>query len=189
MVRIKHRYLVVNYLYPSTITSTSHTRATDDLPALIQFHRPTPDKFDQRALREAIQDGVLDLYGEYGSGMTSQGLKIIYHSTATSTSIIRCPQAHYQMIWSALTFITRLGRVDVPVVVKVVRVSGTIKKAEEEVIRRAKDVIMRARIAEKNQSENSVQELVLASVNAAAALRRREEEVLVAEGSEEEDSD
>jgi ribonuclease P/MRP protein subunit POP5 len=53
------------------------------------------------------------------------------------------------MVWAALTFMTKLPRpVGTPVVVKVVRVSGTIRKAEEDVIRRAKLIVRRARDAE-----------------------------------------
>lgn len=83
-------------------------------------------------------------------GMVSSSLKVNYHSPATSTSIIRCPQAHYQMVWAALTYMTALPRpIGTPVVVKVVRVSGTIKMAELEVIRRAKDIILRAKMEQR----------------------------------------
>jgi ribonuclease P/MRP protein subunit POP5 len=50
------------------------------------------------------------------------------------------------MVWAALTYITHLPKpLDIPVVIRVVRVSGTIKKAEEEVIRRSQHIIKRAR--------------------------------------------
>jgi ribonuclease P/MRP protein subunit POP5 len=44
------------------------------------------------------------------------------------------------MVWAALTFITclPLKPADLPCVMQVVRVSGTIRKAEEEAIRRAR---------------------------------------------------
>jgi ribonuclease P/MRP protein subunit POP5 len=48
-------------------------------------------------------------------------------------------------VWAALSFVTRLPRpVDQACVIQVVRVSGTIRKAEEEAIRRAKAAILRA---------------------------------------------
>lgn len=48
-------------------------------------------------------------------------------------------------MWAALTYVTRLPRpVDMPCVFQIVRVSGTIRKSEEEAIRRAKLSIMRA---------------------------------------------
>jgi ribonuclease P/MRP protein subunit POP5 len=50
------------------------------------------------------------------------------------------------MVWAALTYITHLPKpLDIPVVIRVVRVSGTIKKAEEEVIRQSQHIIKRAR--------------------------------------------
>lgn len=68
-----------------------------------------------------------------------------YLSPATSTAIIRVTRAHYRLVWAALSFITKLPRpIEQDCVVQVVRVSGTIRKAEEEAIRRAKASILRA---------------------------------------------
>jgi ribonuclease P/MRP protein subunit POP5 len=162
MVRVKNRYLVVNFLYPGP-TAKSKTQ----LPDLVQIHSPTPDALKQGVILRMIRDGVEDLFGEYGSGMVTSGLKRIshypspllnlsdsfltritvnYYSPSTSTAIIRCPRDHYEMVWAALTYITHLPKpVDLPVVIRVVRVSGTIKKAEEEVIRRSQLIVKRAR--------------------------------------------
>ena len=68
-----------------------------------------------------------------------------YLSPATSTAIIRVARQHYRLVWTALSFVTRLPRpVEQECVIQVVRVSGTIRKAEEEAIRRAKAAILRA---------------------------------------------
>lgn len=49
------------------------------------------------------------------------------------------------MVWAALTFTTRLPKpIDQACVMQVVRVSGTIRKSEEEAIRRARLHIKRA---------------------------------------------
>ncbi|CAN9312293.1 unnamed protein product [Alternaria alternata] len=133
MVRVKNRYLVVNFLYPEP-PAKSKTQLSD----AIQIHSPTPD-----ALKQGL---IIQLFGDYGSGMVSSGLKVNYCSPSTSTAIIRCPRDHYQMVWAALTYITHLPKpLDIPVVIRVVRVSGTIKKAEQEVIRRSQHIIKRAR--------------------------------------------
>lgn len=59
-------------------------------------------------------------------------------------------RAHYRLVWAALSFITRLPQpIEEPCVIQVVRVSGTIRKAEEEAIRRAKATILRATAREK----------------------------------------
>lgn len=55
-------------------------------------------------------------------------------------------RAHYRLVWAALSFMNRVpvwdGR---PCVFRVVRVSGTVRKVEEEAIRRAKLLILAAR--------------------------------------------
>jgi ribonuclease P/MRP protein subunit POP5 len=59
-----------------------------------------------------------------------------YFSPATSTGIVRVGREHYRLVWAALTYVREIkGR---PCVLRVVHVSGTIKKAELEAVRRAK---------------------------------------------------
>ena len=76
-----------------------------------------------------------------------------YLSLATSTFILQCPRAHYQMLWSALTFMDHVPTTrgeGKPCIFRVVRVSGTIRKAEEEAIRQARRLI----IAAKDEAES-----------------------------------
>ncbi|KAL8679364.1 MAG: hypothetical protein Q9224_007041, partial [Gallowayella concinna] len=115
-----------------------------------RIHKPTTDGLSPQLLAKAIRDQILLMYGDYGSGITSTGLLVKYLSPATSTAIIRCSRANYQIVWAALTFMTHLPRLPdqdklQPCVMQVVRVSGTIRKAEEEVIRRARAAILKAR--------------------------------------------
>ncbi|KAF2631235.1 hypothetical protein BU25DRAFT_437753 [Macroventuria anomochaeta] len=170
MVRVKFRYLVVNFLYPEP-SSKSRT----DLPDLVQIHSPTPDAFNAGALVRLIRDAVEDLYGDYGSGMVSSSLKVNYYSPSTSTAIIRCPRDHYEMVWAALTYVTRLPKVDVPVVCRVLRVSGTIRKAEEEVIRRSQNIVKRAKAWEGRGADP-----MLSSVEKNVEKERKREDVLAA---------
>jgi ribonuclease P/MRP protein subunit POP5 len=72
MVRLKNRYLVVNYLYPA---AAGQSNSKDPLPGGLQFHQPTPDEFHQGRLLRAIQEGVAELFGDYGMGMVSTSLK------------------------------------------------------------------------------------------------------------------
>ena len=106
---------------------------------------------------------VSSLFGDYGSGAIADSLSgkpdplrfmtsmlsnfaVKYLSSATSTFILRVSRAHYRMAWAALSLMTL-----VPVkngkncVFRVVRVSGTIRKAEEEAVRRAREMILKAR--------------------------------------------
>lgn len=69
-----------------------------------------------------------------------------YLSTATSTFILRVSRAHYQIAWAALSMMNTVPVKDgKKCVFRVVRVSGTLKLAEKEVIRRAREMILKAR--------------------------------------------
>lgn len=68
-------------------------------------------------------------------------LMVKYFSAKTSTGIVRCSRGHYQMVCAALTMINSLGGKDV--IVRIVRVSGTIKKCEQAAIERNRK-LMRA---------------------------------------------
>lgn len=167
MVRIKYRYLLLNVLYPEQETrhgKQSSSASKDDLPYTIQFRRPGSDQFNGKVLSKLIRDGVSDLFGDYGAGMVSGslvgksniffslkdsqliGFPVKYCSQATNTAIVRVSRAHYRMVWAALSFVTSLPlrSGETPCVIQVVRVSGTIRKAEEEAIRRARLQIRRA---------------------------------------------
>ncbi|KAF2143818.1 uncharacterized protein K452DRAFT_317254 [Aplosporella prunicola CBS 121167] len=140
MVRLKHRYLLVDFLYPSAATTAP------DLPPAVQFHQPSSDKLTPGYLVKVIRDAIAEQFGDYGAGMTSGTLTIKYLSPATSTAIIRVARDHYRLVWAALTMLSRLpAPISQDCVIHVVRVSGTIRKAEEEAIRRAKTSMRRAR--------------------------------------------
>ena len=74
-----------------------------------------------------------------------------YLSNATATAIIRAPRDHYRLVWAGLTCLSELpvaqdkrgGSRDT--VCRVVRVSGTIRKCEEEAVRRARNSILRVK--------------------------------------------
>ncbi|THZ07904.1 hypothetical protein D6C93_00799 [Aureobasidium pullulans] len=149
MVRLKHRYLLLNILYPDAETPTKPSTDTG-LPHVISFRRPSSDKLNAQLLARIIRDGVAELFGDYGSGMIAASLVVKYLSPATSTAIVRVSRAHYRLVWAALSFVTRLPKpIDQNCVIQVVRVSGTIRKAEEEAIRRAKAAIIRATARDK----------------------------------------
>ena len=65
--------------------------------------------------------------------------KVKYFSPTTSTGIIRCSRDTYRIVWCALTLLSEIS--GNPVVFRVTKVSGTIKKTEREAIRRAKEEI------------------------------------------------
>jgi ribonuclease P/MRP protein subunit POP5 len=159
MVRVKNRYILVNILYPDIDPSQSISK----VPDLVAFNQPTTDALTPQVLLRAIRTEVSDLFGDYGAGAVAGSLasmfkhfyfiwckltclQVKYLSPATSTFILRVSRAHYRLAWAALSFMNRVPVKDGKnCVFRVVRVSGTIRKAEADAIRRARDMIIRAR--------------------------------------------
>ncbi|KYK59589.1 Rpp14 family [Drechmeria coniospora] len=141
MVRIKERYLLVNIVYPPTAIAQAN------FPGPVVLHQPTLEKLTPQALLKAIRAEVGTLFGEYGVGALQGHLSVKYLSLATSTCILRCPRKHFQMVWAALTMMDRVpvkdGR---SCIFRVIRVSGTMRKAEEETIRQARMLILEAKM-------------------------------------------
>ena len=155
MVRLKQRYLLLEILYPPANASKSN------VPTAIAFRKPTPDYVDAGRFVAHLRTYINLLFGDYGVGVSASSLKVIYISNATSTIILRVPRNHHKLIWAALSHVTglpppRKGVVGDPCIIRVVRVSGTIRKAEEELLRRARQDIVRAKLAAEDQQELSL---------------------------------
>ncbi|KAI0856659.1 Rpp14 family protein [Xylaria cubensis] len=141
MVRIKERYLLVSILYPTELGTRTN------LPDVVVLNQPTTDELTPVALLRAIRAEVAALFGDYGSGaLEGGGFSVKYLSPATSTFILRIARASYRFIWTALSFMNSVPvKNGKPCVFRVVHVSGTIRKAEEEGIRRARNLIFEAK--------------------------------------------
>lgn len=78
MVRLKHRYLLVNILYPPTASNTlpvakplvqgKDTTEFAETEFHLQVCRPTPDYFKAQLLARMIRDTVSDTFGDWGMG-------------------------------------------------------------------------------------------------------------------------
>ena len=76
----------------------------------------------------------------------ADGRLVKYLSNPTSTFIVRVNREHFRLVWAALTFMDRVpGHDGKPCIFRVVHVSGTIRKVEEEAIRRARALILAAK--------------------------------------------
>ena len=156
MVRIKHRYLLFNILYPG---EEPRRNADPNLPPSLVF-RASPVQLETGPLLRALRASIALHFGDVGSGLTAPSLKIVYFSPATSTAIVRCPRQHFRLVWAALTYMTSVPGPtrgsNAACVVQVVRVSGTIKKSEEELLKRSKRDIVRMKEWEQNTGSGSV---------------------------------
>lgn len=112
-----------------------------------------------------------------------------YLSPATSTFIIRVSRDHYRIAWAALSF---MDKVPLPnkngknCIFRVVRVSGTIRKAEEEAIRRAREIILRAKRSMGDQSGAAL-EAILGKSDSKAVVT--DNEVLMLDASDDDMDD
>jgi len=101
MVRIKHRYLLVNILYPEQPAQASAqphhtTKHGAQIPNIVQFHQPTPGDLTPQILLRTIREQVALLFGDYGAGITSSGLQgIPFHRFPANPNL--CPSAANQV--------------------------------------------------------------------------------------------
>ncbi|KAJ5256866.1 hypothetical protein N7478_012970 [Penicillium angulare] len=172
MVRLKNRYLLIDILYPDPATwpsSNADPKAkAKSTPAQLAIHSPTSDALTPGLLAKMVREQVSDLYGDWGVGKTRRCLcrwykrAVKYLSPATSTIILRCPRASFRLVWSALTYMSHVpanggdagqkrpnGGRERACVFRVLRVSGTMKKAQEDAIQRARREIVRVRGVEE----------------------------------------
>jgi ribonuclease P/MRP protein subunit POP5 len=185
MVRIKHRYLLINILSPEDVPKGLKKPDTD-LPDLIRFRQPCPHAFNEEALRQLVRFQVQYYFGDYGAASLGASLRgklnfilpppkyssslsnihhlvlVIYFSPATSTTIIRVAREHFRMVWAALCMTTRLPKPlqATPCVFTVVRTSGTVRKAQDEAIRRARETARRARGADVEDEVGGLERLM-----------------------------
>jgi ribonuclease P/MRP protein subunit POP5 len=129
MVRLKHRWLLFEILYPYESSAIPFSAASEQV--------------NTKLLTDALRQQISYNFGDHGSGLVSSSLSIRYFSPATSTGIVRIARDHYRMVWAALAFIRDLGGRECVITVR--RVSGTVKKAEEEILRRNKRTLKAVR--------------------------------------------
>lgn len=80
MVRLKHRYLLINILYPDGATTSRPP--TKDVPDIVAFNSPSSDALTPQLLLRLIRDNLAELFGDYGSGMVASSLQGTFLSPA-----------------------------------------------------------------------------------------------------------
>lgn len=117
--------------------------------------------------------------------LRAKKITVMYLSAATSTFILRVSRDHYRIAWAALSLMNT-----VPVkdgrncVFRVVRVSGSIRKSQDELIRRAREMILKAQ-SEAEDKGNSTLESIFGKESKGASTK----DVIMADRSDTEEED
>ena len=145
MVRLKHRYILFEILYPpSSQPSTRDQKAkfaefsNSPKEALLHLHAPSPSSVSLRSILSLLKRVISDHYGEHGAG------------------IIRCSRNNFQLVVAALGLIDKID--NQKVVMRSVHVSGTIRKCEDFSIRRAKTLM--AYLGKDDELERGLDEFI-----------------------------
>ncbi|KAI5950188.1 POP5 [Candida margitis] len=149
MVRVKHRYILFEILYPPGASNNkSHSDAEEvtqftssERNALLTLHRASPANINHKTILHAIRKSLQEYYGDFGAGSAGMLMTLKYFSNKTSTGLIRCGRAQFETIVAAMSLISRLE--DQNIAFSCVHVSGTIKKCEEFSIKKSTEMIRR----------------------------------------------
>jgi ribonuclease P/MRP protein subunit POP5 len=72
MVRVKHRYLLLDILYPERsswpTSSASKTKLPPQADAQLRIHSPTSDALTPALLAKMVREEVAEIFGDWGVG-------------------------------------------------------------------------------------------------------------------------
>lgn len=142
MVRLKSRYILFELLYPDGLTTPARPHSDDDNNSNNQHisqQLRQPSHVDAKQVLSAVRAELATLLGDYGAGSVASTLQLKYFSRTTSVGIVRVAREKMRLVWASLTYVRKLD--NRPVIVRVVRVSGTVKKCEQAAIKRDLELI------------------------------------------------
>lgn len=156
MVRLKTRYLLFQILYPTDTLASSEDAKT----RFMKIHRVSDDTIvNARNLTQIFKEEMETLHGDLGSGSIQTTINVKYFSPVTSTGILRVGRQHTRQLWAALTHITDID--NVPVVINVVHVSGTIRKCEQAAIERNRKIVRYLQSSSKSHQDMPEERLTM----------------------------
>lgn len=97
---------------------------------LFEILHPAPQgrNVEGKAVLKAIRSTVDSHFGEFGTGQCQAMLALRFYNAQSGLGIIRVGRSQASIVQGALTYIKELG--GHPVVIRVMHVSGTIRKCE-----------------------------------------------------------
>ncbi len=149
MVRLKARYILFDVIYPNVEKEQSNYSKK---ASLMQLHS-TSQNINLRLIAELVKKNIKILFGDQGAGTAASSLIVKYFSQKTSTGIIRCSRDYHKLVCAALTMITKLNGKDV--IVRIIRISGTIRKSEQAAIDRNKKIMKELKLKDFEDTDIS----------------------------------
>ncbi|XP_030192725.1 ribonuclease P/MRP protein subunit POP5 [Lynx canadensis] len=164
MVRFKHRYLLCEVV-------------SDDPRCRLSL--------EDRVLGGLVRDTIARVHGTFGAASCSIGFAVRYLNAYTGIVLLRCRKEFYQLVCSALPFITYLENKGhrYPCFLNTLHVGGTIRTCQKFLIRYNRRQLL---MLLQNCSDEGEREAIQKSVTRSCLLEERsDEEQLSDSGSEE----
>lgn len=120
MVRFKTRYILFELLSPNGDHVT----------------------FQSKQILQELRQTILMYFGEYGSGLCQSMLQLKYYNKDTSLGILKTSRDQIRMVHGGLTLMRSID--SEPVIVRVMHISGTLKKTEIKALNINKSALVSA---------------------------------------------
>ncbi|XP_004592140.2 ribonuclease P/MRP protein subunit POP5 [Ochotona princeps] len=165
MVRFKHRYLLCEL-----VSDDPRCRLT----------------LEDRVLIGLVRDTIARVHGTFGAAACSIGFAVRYLNAYTGIVLLRCRKEFYQLVWSALPFITYLENKGhrYSCFFNTLHVGGTIRTCQKFLIQYNRRQLL---ILLQNCTDEGEREAIQTSVNRSCLLLEESsgEEELPDSGAEE----
>ncbi|GMM50059.1 RNA-binding protein [Starmerella bacillaris] len=112
MVRLKARYLLFEILYPNRAELLGNA--------------------DGKLFIKTLRQNIETYFGEYGMGQCQSMLVMKFFNPDTGLGIIRVGRGQEKIVQAAMTLMTHMNTD--PVIIRIRRVSGTVKKSQEHAL-------------------------------------------------------
>jgi len=108
MVRLKHRYLLTEIIFADGKSDAS---------------------MKSKDIGRVLKDSLELVHGSYGLGSVIGSLQVKYFNPVTSVALIRVSRDNYDILWSAMTFITQMRKREC--LFRVIHLGGTIRSCQK----------------------------------------------------------
>ncbi|KAL6456355.1 hypothetical protein MHYP_G00348980 [Metynnis hypsauchen] len=110
---------------------------------------------EEKAIYQAVKAAVVRAHGQYGTALFSIGSAVTYLNAYTGVVLLRFRKAYYQLLWSALPFISFIWTQGqkVPCFFNCIYVGGTIKTCQKFLVRYGRQQLCRMLPHCKTQAE------------------------------------